>query len=247
MKKTAISTAVAAAMGLVAGGVQAAAVTGLTLKDVGSNSDNGIGFFDPTPDGNIGAFRFNNKYINVNTYGGTSGFSGDVGTGTVLGGGAANATGSFTTGFIFSGAPFVPFTFGGGFVADVSNGALSVTTLDFGGNFQSGAQPWPDFPLPPDANYPVEVLWTNATANATDFNVAFRWGHDIVTADDPSGMYTSFSAQWVLEGCVSTAGNVGDACGAGTAPIPVPAAVWLFGSGLAGIAGVARRRKSRKS
>ena len=29
----------------------------------------------------------------------------------------------------------------------------------------------------------------------------------------------------------------------GTSPIPVPAAVWLFGSGLVGLVGVARRRK----
>ncbi len=29
-----------------------------------------------------------------------------------------------------------------------------------------------------------------------------------------------------------------------TSPVPVPAAVWLFGSGLVGLAGIARRRKS---
>jgi len=34
----------------------------------------------------------------------------------------------------------------------------------------------------------------------------------------------------------------GNLCGA--PPIPVPAAVWLFGSGLLGLVGVARRRKS---
>jgi hypothetical protein len=31
--------------------------------------------------------------------------------------------------------------------------------------------------------------------------------------------------------------------GGGTAPVPLPAAVWLFGSGLMGLAGVSRRRK----
>lgn len=64
------------------------------------------------------------------------------------------------------------------------------------------------------------------------------------------------------------AGNVGDTCtgvgtpmvsgpfpdqapafngvvsAADTSPVPVPAAVWLFGSGLVGLAGIARRRKA---
>ncbi len=40
-----------------------------------------------------------------------------------------------------------------------------------------------------------------------------------------------------------TADRIGD----GTTPIPVPAAAWLFGTGLAGLVGVARRRRSRNA
>jgi hypothetical protein len=244
MKKSVLSSAIMTALGVVSGGANAAGVTGLTITDVGSNTANAPGAYSSALDGISGGFRFANKYINVSSYAGTTFFTGDAGTGTVLGGGAANATGSFTTGFIFSSAPFVPYTFGNNFSADIdtANLTMNVSSLDFGGNYGGGS----NFNLPPDSNYPVEVLWV-VDAGGGDYNVAFRWGHDITTADDPSLTYTSFSAQWVVEGCASTVGHVGSACGGTTNPVPVPAAAWLFGSGLMGIAGVTRRRQSRKS
>lgn len=235
MKKSLISSAVVAALGLTVGVAEAASVTGLVIQDVGSNTANGAGNYSSTQDGVSGAFKF--APINVVSYAGASQFTGDVGTGTMLGNGAANPTGSFTTGFIFSGAPFVPFTFGSGFDADITGGALTINSLDFGGNFGGGQ----DFLLAPDAGT-LDVLWVNQdglTAGGNDYNVAFRWSHDITSAEDPSLAFTSFSARWVLEGVATVEGT--------TNPVPVPAAVWLFGSGLAGIAGVARRRKARKS
>lgn len=173
----------------------------------------------------------------MDTYQGASFFTGGGTNGALLGGGAANPTGSFTTGFTLSASPFLPYTFGGNFEADITNGVLTVTTLDFGANFGGAV----NFNLPPDGNFPVEVLWVNPTGNGTDFNVAFRWGHDITSAEDPSLIYSPFTGQWVLEGCASTVGNVGAACGAPA--VPVPAAVWLFASGLLGLSGSVGRRK----
>ena len=40
-------------------------------------------------------------------------------------------------------------------------------------------------------------------------------------------------------------GSLEKVSGGGTAPIPVPAAAWLFGSGLMGLVGVARRRRNK--
>ena len=245
MKKSILSTAVLGAMGLSATvGSQialGAAVTGFTITDVGSNTA-GSGAYSSATDGVSGAFAFDSKYLNVKTYPGASFFSGDVGSGTIFSGGA-NATGSFTTGFIYSTQPFIPYVGSGGLVADVSSGNLTVTTLDFGGQF-GGAQ---DFTLGPDTNFGLEVLWTVARTGpgaGTDFDVAIRWGHDITSTEDPSLMFSAFTAQWVLEGCVTT--SVGGKCASQTT-VPIPAAAWLFGSGLVGLAGVARRRKTHKA
>lgn len=243
MNKKLLSSAVLTAMGLgmAATTAQAASVTHFTLADVGSNSMGSGGYLSAT-DGVVGAFGFTTKYCNVKTYSNcASKFTGNAGTGTILGGNAANPTGSFSTGFSF-GVPFIPFTGTSGagdvnFAADITNGALTVTDLGFGGQF-SGAY---NFDLAPDTNFPLEILWTVARTNAGEFDVAMRWGHIITTAEDGTGMFTGQNANWVVEGCMSTTGSQ-----CATSAVPVPAAVWLFGSGLVGLAGVARRRKNHK-
>jgi hypothetical protein len=51
--------------------------------------------------------------------------------------------------------------------------------------------------------------------------------------------YLLGSATLGTDGTLTINGN-----GGGTAPVPLPAAVWLFGSGLMGLVGVSRRRKA---
>ena len=99
----------------------------------------------------------------------------------------------------------------------------------------------------------TQDIWTTGTmtANAAGANPAFSLTGVPITGSDATG-YT---------GELIAAGNIGTAwlffadtqyserydisiVTAGAPPIPVPAAVWLFGSGLLGLVGVARRRKA---
>ena len=90
--------------------------------------------------------------------------------------------------------------------------------------------------------------WT-AWWNGTDFN---QGAAGVTATTDVAGDFTaSWSAlvvggpfdgqtgNWVINGNVAAGGP-----GPGPGPIPIPAAVWLFGSGLLGLVGVARRRRA---
>jgi hypothetical protein len=60
------------------------------------------------------------------------------------------------------------------------------------------------------------------------------WAEELIDAsEDPNGAgFAGWTAQWAYVGTTDLE------------PVPVPAAVWLFGSGLLGLVGVARRKKS---
>ena len=68
-----------------------------------------------------------------------------------------------------------------------------------------------------------------------DINGNSHWGW--LYADRTTGLTIE---RWGWESDANTQINAGY----GTTVIPVPAAVWLFGSGLLGLVGVARRKRS---
>lgn len=74
------------------------------------------------------------------------------------------------------------------------------------------------------------VCETDACADGDTYTLDYS---AVVPVGDPSG-FGGVSYQLHLEGTISIPATV----------VPVPAAVWLFGSGLLGLVGVARRKKS---
>jgi hypothetical protein len=80
-------------------------------------------------------------------------------------------------------------------------------------------------------------------------------GEDYATAGSTVGLFgftgngsTATNQSYVLgKATLSASGTLtitGNSTGGGTTAVPVPAAVWLFGSGVLGLVGVSRRRKS---
>jgi hypothetical protein len=222
-KYTTLALGVASALVFgIAPSANAATVTGITIQDVGRTVS---GAYSATLDNRAGLFRFG--ALTAPNYQGSSAWTGDVGTGTLLGEGAANPSGSFTSGFLFAGFSFVPYTYGNGFNADITDGALTISTLDFGGTYWGGGSPT-NFNLALDPAT-LHINWVIPVANTSDYLVSFQWEHTIDSVDDPSGVYAGLKADWLIEGVAHTA-------------VPVPAAVWLFGSGLVGLFGVGYRK-----
>ena len=163
MKKTALTMALATALGLAASVANAASVTSMTLADTINANGTAITTDDTLgTDTRSGAFRFNN--INLGTYAGSSFFSGNV-NGGAINVAAANTAGSFSTGFDYLGQMFIPFT-AGPINADITGGVLTVTSLPWGGNY-GGAT---NFFLAPDAGTLVvnNLVALNATALSAD-------------------------------------------------------------------------------
>ena len=229
MKKNAIAAAVLMA---VSGGASAAAITSFTISDVWDAQATALPDYFNTVGGVLGTDGSSGRFgFNVATYKPL-----DRGYRyRYVVGGANQGPGVFTTGFIFATNPFKPMTDfsatpfpSGGAVGDITGGVLSITNLDFGGLY-AGTSP---FYLAPDSG----SLKTNFIQDigGGDFAVAFSFTHLITSAEDPSFTYVGQNAHWVIEGVAHT----------GSSAVPVPAAGWLMGSGLLGLAGIARRKKA---
>jgi len=151
----------------------------------------------------------------------------------------ANATATGDTG-IDQGADFFGANFG--FLAPTA-GSAAGTFYGAGQYTETGANSFEVF-------FPVlEAQWAGTffplgqasggitftgTTDGTNFSMYAE--ETIDAAEDPTAAgFSGWTAEWYYVGTLD---------GFGASAVPVPAAVWLFGSGLVGLAGVARRRKS---
>jgi len=80
------------------------------------------------------------------------------------------------------------------------------------------------------------LLWGGAAYNPNaDYGSAIDFQLATIDLATFSGTQSQFSGQWELSGNSLTLG---------VSAVPVPAAVWMFGSALLGLAGVSRKRKT---
>lgn len=264
MKKTLLATGALLAMGATA--AQAGLLTPGDTYDIRviPGSTGGVSCFDfGNCDTTGGSAKVTDNSLTVTGIGssiGGDGFSAVISI-------TADATGDGFTVNSFSQDAYIN-TSGGTFaLRDAANGAGMSGTLDDAGNMTFdatgrtgiaatfaallGEQPWNLDTAAAGDGTGTQDIWTTGTqiANAAGASEAFSLTGVPVTGSDATG----FSGQLIA------AGNIGTDWGffadtqyseryqldiVNTSVIPVPAAVWLFGSGLLGLVGVARRRKA---
>ena len=231
-----------AGMHIVTPGANGAYNTSFTFNAYPSTGSQGMWDDGYSPAGNF----FNGDSINGHIVEGLGdGVSGTLGM-TVVGGNI-----SFTSFQV----DCIGGTAGGTFCQDMTDlsqasGSTSegLTTFDLTGRFGNinGVDP-----------YPQDNAWSFATFTTGNSNNGSQSVNGTAVAGDQGAGYTAtFVAAGTIDGNVwpgfggakyveawkvdiAYVGPVG-----GGNPVPVPAAVWLFGSGLVGLAGVARRRKA---
>lgn len=202
------------------GNATAAQVLNFRLNDVGQNLVNAPGNYSPIPDGVAGAFIVDSP-LNVQSYSGATLFSGNSNNGVIE---ANTAEIYFSAGTAYGSSTVELFTYGSGFNADITNGNLTFGSLDIGMNIIPGT-----LYVPPDPGSLV-VNWVTASGLDT-YDVSFSWSHYFLYDPLDSGVPKTYNLY--MEGTMTTA------------PVPVPAAAWLFGSGLAGLVTVTRRKKAK--
>jgi hypothetical protein len=223
MKKNTLALAITVVAGLGTSVANAATVTSMTLADTITNQHNNIAADDgPGSDGRDGAFSFDPIYTGATgDYSGAFLFTSNGGTIDMTSAGAPLA---WTDGISVAGILFQPYHTGP-IVADITGGVLTVSSLPFA-SYSVGDDIL--FNMNPDSA-PTVLNLIQTGADTYAYRIAFS--HYITNVEDPSGAFVNYTGYWILEGTMSTA-------------VPIPAAAWLMGSGLLGLAGVARRRRS---
>ena len=264
LKKTLLSCAVGTALGVAGASAHAAAVTGWTLTDFNADGlQSDFAFAAPPPGNSTSIFGAGGETGCVNAT------DGDTCDDINMVGQAGQGVDAFTTGFNFGGGGVFQPKVLDSYATGATTGAINATidtvnpltgqslqfsSLDFAGVYQGVNT----FLLGPDflnnCTGDAAGALGDVCGQATDTNPLLTnpLGYNVEISDEGGGDYgvvvtyvgtiagsgTTFDgneANWRVEGVMHT----------GAAPIPVPAAVWLFGSGLVGLVGVARRRRAK--
>ena len=225
MKKTAIAIALMAA----AGSANAALVTGSTLSFTAASS---AGLVQPAAGTGswfgmvAGDFNFDGIPDTIHTP--ISSFDGIViGSTQMADGSHSGAPDGSESASIDN-----PWSFFNNTGMHGSNSAITVLTDDGAGNatldMSGWTVDWNGGEIDMGQGSPAVVTCGNTCEDGDTYTLDY-------SAVVPSGQFIGVPYSLHLEGTIA----------AGTpAEVPVPAAVWLFGSGLIGLAGIARRRKA---
>jgi hypothetical protein len=241
--KLILAGAISTALGFGAQSATAATVTSMTIEEIGAASG-GVG--TSAVSSNLGGIFYfatagsipNGDDTAASTFGGAP----NIANGTTQ----STITPGFEFGGVGAGFLFQPNSCGAspgtactpssptGLAATYSSSTLSINLSDWGGYYTPFAT---QFPLGPDGVADPLVVSASALGAgglaANQFYYTADWTHSITTAEGGFA-FGGQIADWHLEGIGTIQTQTA---------VPVPAAVWLFGSGLVGLCGVARRKR----
>jgi hypothetical protein len=103
-----------------------------------------------------------------------------------------------------------------------------------------------------DGSWNAEVFDVTSTSGGSitlsgnnSFSLGMNWGTGYFGDTNASLTSSPDTYLIVFEGLDGSGGRLsGNTLAVDLAPIPIPAAIWLFGSGLLGLVGIARRKKA---